>query len=1025
MSEADQTGGREEIWLEKYRPQTLDDVVGQNAIVERLQSYVDRDDLSHMLFAGPAGIGKCTTAETPVLTSDGLSRIGDVVGDVEGFEPNESGMEILTYTQSGEFEYTEPSHVFGKEAEGLLEVRTRDGAELTVTPEHKLLVVDSDGFEWRRADALDSSDRIVRPLDAPLPETDTSLNWLQQMDDSRTFVHLSTEFSQRHEIPFEENLVGTKKEIAKRLREGQSVDEIDAATDIPRGTITAARREFNDGQLQQTGTICSLGYLREMDLEASDLREHVEAVQYVTATNKRSSPMVPPWEVTPELATVLGLAISEARIEGGRIKFYNTDEALLTAFEERVCDLFDVDPTTGVQQDVPYVSVTNKTLTHYLRSCFDVFESASGGDAIGSKILRADEESRRAFLRAVFDAEGHVTKDGIIELTQKDGRLVTVLSYLLAGFGVPSRRKTESKRATNGTETEREYHTIYVSSTNHCSQFASKIGFSIPEKQRRLDAVTDRTSNPNDDTVPTQEAVSAICENLNLTKGAYISDSLNPASPGRERYLSGVSALVDDATARLEAIQEARETLRALSPTITEVSKIPVQWSRHRHRLGTPEIKAAVAAETGVKTTRLQEYASGERTPYTGRVQELLAEVVGDTREDPIAVVQERLQRIIDDLDISYNEIARGTDFRGIDISNLLKNDNHELGSLVRFATVRDRLDSVLAEMASMETLEQLRNLSLLVDSDIYLDEVRAVRSIDEPKRVYDLTVPETHNYVAGNVPTVLHNTTSAIAIARELYGENWEDNFLELNASDERGIDVVRDRVKSFARTSFGGHGYRIIFLDEADALTSDAQSALRRTMEQFSNNVRFILSCNYSSQIIDPIQSRCAVFRFSPLPDDAVEQQVRTIAEAEGIEITDEGVDALVYVAGGDMRAAINGLQAAAVTGDVVDEEAVFEITSTARPEDIEEMVTHALDGDFTAARSQLDRLLTEEGIAGGDVIDQLHRSVWEFDLGDEAAVRLLDRIGEADYRITAGANERIQLEALLASVALDSNS
>ena len=201
----------------------------------------------------------------------------------------------------------------------------------------------------------------------------------------------------------------------------------------------------------------------------------------------------------------------------------------------------------------------------------------------------------------------------------------------------------------------------------------------------------------------------------------------------------------------------------------------------------------------------------------------------------------------------------------------------------------------------------------------------------------------------------------------------------------------------------------------------TSDAQAALRRTMEQFSNNVRFVLSCNYSSQIIDPIQSRCAVFRFSPLSDAAVEQQVRHIAEREGIEVTDDGVGALVYVAGGDMRAAINGLQAAAVTDGPLDEAAVFEITSTARPEDIEEMVTRALDGDFTAARSQLDRLLTEEGIAGGDVIDQLHRSVWEFDLGDEAAVRLLDRIGEADYRITEGANERIQLEALLAAVAL----
>ena len=265
--------------------------------------------------------------------------------------------------------------------------------------------------------------------------------------------------------------------------------------------------------------------------------------------------------------------------------------------------------------------------------------------------------------------------------------------------------------------------------------------------------------------------------------------------------------------------------------------------------------------------------------------------------------------------------------------------------------------------------------------------------------------------------------TTAATAIAREVYGDDWRGNFLELNASDQRGIDVVRDRIKNFARSAFGGHDYRIIFLDEADSLTSDAQSALRRTMEQFSDNTRFILSCNYSSKIIDPIQSRCAVFRFSPLSDDAVGAQIDEIAAAEGIEVTDDGREALIYAAGGDMRRAINSLQAAATTGDVVDEEAVYLITSTARPEEIESMVTDAINGDFSKARSTLDTLLTDTGMAGGDIIDQLHRSVWEFDLTERQAVRLLERIGEVDYRITEGANEQVQLEALLASLAIDS--
>jgi len=303
------------------------------------------------------------------------------------------------------------------------------------------------------------------------------------------------------------------------------------------------------------------------------------------------------------------------------------------------------------------------------------------------------------------------------------------------------------------------------------------------------------------------------------------------------------------------------------------------------------------------------------------------------------------------------------------------------------------------------------------------LDDVAGQEAIVERLQQYVAQDDLQHMLFAGQAG--IGKTTAAMAIARELYGEEWDQHFLELNASDERGIDVVRDRIKSFARTSFGGAQYRIIFLDEADALTSDAQSALRRTMEQFSNNVRFILSCNYSSQIIDPIQSRCAVFRFSPLSDAAVEEQLREIADHEGVELTQDGIDALVYAADGDMRRAINALQAASAVGEEVDEDTVFAITSTARPEEINDMVESALSGDFTAARAKLDELITDQGIAGGDIIDQLHRTVWEFDVDDERAVQILDRVGEADYRITEGASERIQLEAMLASLALDESA
>jgi len=1029
MSERDQSDeGRGTVWLETYRPKRLDEVAGQEAIVDRLESYVDRDDLPHMLFAGPAGVGKCVTGETPVLTDDGLARIETVVGESKGFSANSSGREILSLTETGEFEYTEPSHVFGKTAEELVSLSTRDGSEMTVTPEHRLLVCTHGGFKWRPAASVDAGDRIARPLEVPLPETDTQLDWVESMDGDRTFVHVTDTFAQRHDIPFEENLVGDQKRIVRELRNRNSVADIATRLDVPKQTVQAVEREFRDRNLDAPSTVCSLAFLRGLAVPEEELRAHTTQIQYANRNNRRSAPITPPDQLTPELAELLGLAISEARIEHGRLKFYNTDDRLCARFERILREQFAVEPRTGQQKSVPYVAINNRTLTHYLASCFDVLAGAAGETGIGSTILRGDDESRSAFLRAVCDAEAHVTKHGIFELTQKNEDIITLLSYLLATFGVPSRRTEQSKQAANGSGKARTYHALYVSSASHLARFEDAIGFTIDEKAERLAAATAKESNPNNDTIPTQDAVAELCAKLNLDKTAFVPESLNPDSPGRQRYLAAVSALVDAATERIERVQEARERLAELEPAIDEIAAVPARWADRRDELEPLGVRRQVQRETEIRKDQLLAYARGDRTPYTNRARRLIQEITQSqsiehgAERDPIEVVQSELGEIVETLDISYEQIADSTALYGNDVGNLLDRDDHEISSLPRFATVADRIDTLLSRMASMETLRALQQLDTLVRTDVSLDEIETVERIDESRRVYDLTVPGTRNYVAGTVPTVMHNTTSAIAVARELYGEDWEEHFLELNASDERGIDVVRDRVKSFARTSFGGANYRIIFLDEADALTSEAQSALRRTMEQFSNNVRFILSCNYSSQIIDPIQSRCAVFRFSPLGDDAVAARVRKIAETEGINLTDDGVDALVYVAGGDMRAAINGLQAAAVTGTTVDEDAVFEITSTARPEDIRKLVTRALDGDFTAARSELDRLLTEEGIAGGDVIDQLHRAVWEFDLNDEDAVRLLDRIGETDYRITRGANERIQLEALLASVALD---
>jgi len=266
--------------------------------------------------------------------------------------------------------------------------------------------------------------------------------------------------------------------------------------------------------------------------------------------------------------------------------------------------------------------------------------------------------------------------------------------------------------------------------------------------------------------------------------------------------------------------------------------------------------------------------------------------------------------------------------------------------------------------------------------------------------------------------PPGVGKTAAAICVARELFGEAWMNNFTELNASDERGIDVVRNKIKNFARTApLGEAEFKIIFLDEADALTSDAQSALRRTMERYTATCRFILSCNYSSKIIEPIQSRCAVYRFKPISSAAIEERIRHISKVEGIALTDDGIDAIRYVAAGDMRRAINALQAAAMLDKTVNMDTIYKTVAMAKPEEVAELIKLALEGNFMKARAKLDYLLIEQGLSGEDVIGQIYRAMFDMALPDKTKVELIDRIGEIDFRIAEGANERIQLEALIA--------
>ena len=289
-------------------------------------------------------------------------------------------------------------------------------------------------------------------------------------------------------------------------------------------------------------------------------------------------------------------------------------------------------------------------------------------------------------------------------------------------------------------------------------------------------------------------------------------------------------------------------------------------------------------------------------------------------------------------------------------------------------------------------------------------------------KKVQSLTnslnIP--HLLFAG--PAGTGKSSLALIVVKELFGKNWRENYLELNASDERGINVVREKVKNFARTKSPGNvPFKIIFLDEADALTPEAQQALRRTMENYSATCRFILSCNYSSKIIDPIQSRCAIFRFKILENKDIIKVLDKIAEIEKLSITPEAIELLYEGSEGDCRRAINLLQSTASISPLINAELISTIISSAKPKDIRVVLDYALSGDFQKSREKLLDVLLKESISGQDVIKAIQKEIWNLPVEPELKVKLTEKTGETEFRIVEGSDPFIQLQSLIASFVL----
>ncbi|XP_027181531.1 replication factor C subunit 2 [Coffea eugenioides] len=280
-----------------------------------------------------------------------------------------------------------------------------------------------------------------------------------------------------------------------------------------------------------------------------------------------------------------------------------------------------------------------------------------------------------------------------------------------------------------------------------------------------------------------------------------------------------------------------------------------------------------------------------------------------------------------------------------------------------------------------------------------------------------------------GNMPNLIlagppgtGKTTSVLALSHELLGPNYKEAVLELNASDDRGIDVVRNKIKMFAqkKVTLSAGRHKIIILDEADSMTSGAQQALRRIMEIYSNSTRFALACNTSSKVIEPIQSRCAIVRFSRLTDQEILSRLMVVVAAEKVPYVPEGLDAIIFTADGDMRQALNNLQATNSGFGFVNQENVFKVCDQPHPLHVKSMIRNLLEGKFDDSCAGLKQLY-DLGYSPTDIITTLFRVIKNYDMAEYLKLEFMKETGFAHMRICDGVGSYLQLCGLLAKLAL----
>ncbi|MBR9693027.1 replication factor C small subunit [Candidatus Woesearchaeota archaeon] len=997
------------IWTEKYRPSTFAEVQGQKDIVKKVEAFVKQGNMPHVLFAGPAGVGKCITGDTPIMTG-----AGEVLPIAEAYKHGLST--VMTLDVEGRIKPGKVAYCYKSEADSLILLKTTAGKHLKVTKEHPFLVLKEGVPTWTEAHAIRTGTLVAVPECVKPCVQEQTISW------ERGFWAML-----REEVLIRPNKLcsGVKRKVLAFL-EGKrgSNTEISVAIKEKRGVVAWATSELiKEGLLVSEGerplVFSATTVVKRREIPLCEVRDTslVTKLFYKRGGIRSKGSISYFTEATPAFYEWLGLVFGDGHVRVSSIRFYNKNERLRQHFLELSQQVFgDMPWQESELPDVPYMELLSaRPISALLESHYGIILRRKKSDIIKipSSLFVASDECVAAFVRAYFECDGHCGEGGV-QFSSASKELLFGLSYILLRWGIHARLRRK----------RRQYYLEI-----HDSFQVNELGRRIKSEFKQLCSPRRAETNVDIMEVATSR-VRKVMSRLGirheeLSMLGNNSHLFDRGRGSRDRVRILYASLCELARERLN------QGLKAISLCDSLRPDIEGELENLFKGLGDSRTRSALGKECHIRYDRLKDYFDGRREPNLANTLKVLKGLqrlkkTGSeayTRVMQSLILRKELEGTLRLFNISYAELARTMYDSAANISMCLNSDGLSFQSILKlqglFVAVKTLVERRIYSEDVMENLELFQYLS---QAELRWDTVNVLEQVSGDE-VYDLNVEETHNFIGGHGALVLHNTTLSLVVARQLFGDEWRGNFLELNASDERGIDVVRVKVKDFARTrAIGDVPFKIIYLDECDALTKEAQQALRRTMENYTQTCRFILSCNYSSKIIDPIQSRCTVFRFKPLSKDELKVVVDRIVKGESLTVDAKAFDALVEVSGGDVRRVENILQACAALDKKVTDEHIFSIASYARPTEIKSVLDLSVKGDFLEARKQLLKVMLEYGLSGLDVVKQLQAAVWKLEgVEDKRKLGMIKACGEAEFRMVEGSDEFVQLEALLAAFAV----